>query len=73
MGRVGHEHPPLTAPKTAISTEGGAKSDALNGDFSQNDADLAAIVRAWPTLPPDVKKQIIALAQSALAPGGPQK
>ncbi|HUV62818.1 MAG TPA: hypothetical protein VMW24_02915 [Sedimentisphaerales bacterium] len=44
--------------KTPIPQNGGAPNGALESDFSKKDPDLAGIVRAWPTLPVDVKKQI---------------
>jgi len=40
---------------------GGAKSGALGGRGDE-DADLAALIQVWPTLTPDVKRSILALA-----------
>jgi hypothetical protein len=58
MGGRGLEQSALSPSKTPISQTQGAKSGALKSDFSQNDPDLAAIVRAWAGLPADVKRQI---------------
>lgn len=64
MGPVGHEHPPLKGSKTAISGSGGAKSDAPDAPKPPQDADLAAIVKAWPDLPEHIKQAIKALVQT---------
>ena len=63
-GPVGHEHPPLTGAKTAISGSGGAKSDAPDAPKHPKDGDLAAIIKAWPDLPEHIKQAIIALVQT---------
>ncbi|MHC4566795.1 MAG: hypothetical protein ACYTE3_13700 [Planctomycetota bacterium] len=63
MGRVGHEHAPLTPSITPISGGGGAKSDAPDAPKPPQDADLAAIVKAWPDLPEHIKHAIKALVQ----------
>jgi len=64
MGRVGHEHPTLTVSKTAISGSGGAKSDAPDAPKPTQDADLTAIIKAWPDLPEHIKQAIKALVQT---------
>ena len=58
MGRVGHEHPPLTVSKTAISEKGGAKSDAHDAPNTVQDPDLARLITAWPTLADHIKTEI---------------
>jgi hypothetical protein len=63
MGRVGHEHPPLTASKTAISARGGAKSGVRSAPKHFHDPDLVESVKAWPTLPEQTKTQIKGLIE----------
>jgi hypothetical protein len=65
MARVGHEHPPLTPPKTPVSTKSGAESDAHDAPTSVGDPDLAAIVAAWPRLPEHIKAAIRTLANTS--------
>jgi len=64
MGGTRLEQSALTPTKTPISQNDGAKSGAPHGDFSQNDPDLAAVVRAWPDLPEQTKTAIRALIQT---------
>jgi len=58
MGDTGLEQSALTPSKTPISEKPGAKSGAPHSDFSQNDPDLAAVAKAWPGLPANVKEKI---------------
>ncbi len=46
--------------KSTNPAQGGAKSGAL----TPRDPDLAALVAAWPTLPPALKAGIVALIQA---------
>ncbi len=63
MGRIGLEHPPLKPPRTAISTSGGAKSDARDAPKPVQDPDLTNIMVAWPELPEHIKAAVKALVQ----------
>ena len=63
MGRVGHEHPPLTVSKTPISAKGGAKSDAHDAPNTIQDPDLAEVVKVWSDLPEDIRTAIKSLIE----------
>ena len=63
MGRVGFEHPPLTASKTPISEGGGAKSDARCAPEALKDPNLNMVEKEWPGLPEHIKAAIKALVQ----------
>jgi len=46
----------------------GAKSGAPRAPEGANDPDLAAVVNAWPTLPPAVKTGIVAMVKASGSP-----
>ena len=66
---AGVEHPADFAGKPGISQPGGAESDAPGGDLASirqpADSDLAAVVKAWPDLPPAIRAGILAMIQAA--------
>ena len=64
VGRVGHEHPPLTASRTPISDKGGAKSDAHDAPNPLQGPDLVSLVKAWPDLLEHIKAAIKAMVQA---------
>jgi hypothetical protein len=64
MPGTGVELSSLKPSKTPISGSGGAKSDAPDPRNPPQDADLAAIVKAWPELPEHMKQAIKALVQT---------
>ena len=49
------------AEKTAVDSQSGAQSGALDADLSPVDSDLQAVIDAWPNLPDDVKASILAM------------
>lgn len=51
--------------ETANLLESGAESGALGKDLSHFDADLRAVIEAWPGLPDDVKAEIVAKVRAA--------
>ena len=58
MGRIEHEHPPVTVSKTPISEGGGAKSDAHDAPKAPKEPDLDRVVMAWPELPGHTKAEM---------------
>lgn len=67
---------PENAANIAVSEKGGAESGAVESEFRENggaagprqmphDADLAALVEAWPSLPQAVKAAILAMVNAA--------
>jgi hypothetical protein len=46
------------------SEKGGAESGASSGDSRPIDADLMAVVNAWPTLPEETRRQILAMLRA---------
>ena len=65
---IGQAHPTgveLTADfskDTAISAQGGAEGGAQS---SVSDPDLARLINRWPTLPAEVRKQIVELLRAS--------
>ncbi|MHC4165772.1 MAG: hypothetical protein ACYSWQ_02315 [Planctomycetota bacterium] len=64
MPETGVELSGIKAPKTPILESDGAKSDARDAQNPPQDADLAAIVKAWRELPEHIKAAIKALVQT---------
>lgn len=78
MGRAGLEHPPESPGNKGVSLSGGAKCGALPGDSDPNptpatptDPELAAVVAAWPDLPPAIRAGVLALVKAATPPTAP--
>jgi len=72
MGRAGLEHPPESPGNTSVSLPSGAKCGALSRDSDPNpppakptDPELAAVVAAWPDLPPAIRAGVLALVKAA--------
>ena len=64
MAGTGLELPPENAGKTGVLDQGGAESGALGAREAPLDADLAAVVDAWPALPDAIKAGILAMIRS---------
>lgn len=73
MGVTGLERPPQSSGNTAILTTGGTESGTLGAGNDPNanqqamslDRDLAAIIEAWPMLPPAIRVEILAMVKAA--------
>lgn len=72
MGSPGLEQPPETTGNTGVSLPSGAKCGALSSDSVPNptltkptDPELAAVVAAWPDLPPAIRAGVLALVRAA--------
>jgi hypothetical protein len=63
MGDTGLEQTARKPSKTAISKKRGAKSGALESDFSQKEPDLAEVVRAWPGLSKRQRAEILRIVR----------
>ena len=61
MGDTGTEHPPLALPKTKISEQGGAKSDAHDVAGSAENQGLTEVIAVWSKVPDHIKAAIKAL------------
>jgi len=61
----GVERPHENQRKTAILAEGGAESGAAGAADAPVDADLRAVVEAWPDLPEAARARILAIIEAA--------
>jgi hypothetical protein len=53
------------AGETASAVQDGADYGALSAETAELDAELQAIIDAWPSLPDDVKAGIVAMVRAA--------
>jgi len=51
--------------KTGILRSGGAESGAVDVTSRLDQPDLQLVIEAWPTLPADVRSEIVALIESS--------
>ena len=65
MGRTGLEHIAKTPEKTVVSHSGGAESGAVVDEIEPIEPDLQLIIEAWPQLPDDLRKAILAIVEAA--------
>lgn len=68
MGDEGLESNPKSSRNDRVGNQGGAESGALGAREAPLDPQLAAVARAWPTLPEPIKAGILAMIRAA---GGP--
>jgi hypothetical protein len=62
----GVEHTADFSGNHGVALQGGAKSGALYGDHAPRDRDLDRIIKAWPTLPEAVRRQVVGLVRAAV-------
>jgi len=72
VGRAGLEHPANPAGNTPVSESDGSKSGNIGAGFGPatppvkpTDPELAAMVAAWPDLPPAIRAGVLALVKAA--------
>jgi hypothetical protein len=61
---AGIEHVPEISEKGVVSSQGAAESGAVAARNLEMDADLAAIITAWPTLSKVTRRVIIRLIEA---------
>ena len=64
-GREELEQAPASPMKTGISRSGDAESGAVDVTSRLDQPDLQLVIEAWPTLPADVRSEIVALLESS--------
>jgi hypothetical protein len=65
MGDTGLEQGVDSPGKAAFSENGGAESGALGAQSGVTDADLARVIKAWPTLTVAIRAGIVAMVKAA--------
>ena len=65
MGHEGVEPPPENTDKTGVLNQSGAESGALDAQKAELSPELAAVVEAWPKLPPAIRAGILAMIRAA--------
>jgi hypothetical protein len=63
--RVGLEQSEDSPRRVQVSETGAAKSDAVGDKYTPDDPDLAQVIDAWHTLPPDTRTAILAIVAAA--------
>jgi hypothetical protein len=67
---AGIELGPQSSGNSGVGGQSGAKCGALDAPKAPLDPDLAAVVDAWPALPPTIKAGILAMIGAAEITGG---
>ncbi len=65
MTPTGLERLDESSGKSPVSARGGAKSDAIGAHAALIDADLRAIIDAWPTLPEADRRAVLAIIHAS--------
>ena len=65
LGDEGLEPPQETSGIKRVGSESGAECGALGAHSAPADADLAAVIAAWPGLPTGVRQRIVGMVQGA--------
>ena len=63
--RVGLEQSENSPRRVQVSETGAAKSAAVGDKYTPDDPDLAQVIDAWHTLPPDTRTAILAIVAAA--------
>jgi hypothetical protein len=62
---AGFEPTPESSGNSRVADQSGAECGALGAQTDPIDADLAAVVEAWATLPEPIKAGVLALVKAA--------
>ena len=62
---AGIEQKPFSPRRVQVSETAGAKSGAVDRENAPIDPDLASVIDAWHTLPPDTRTAILAIVEAA--------
>ena len=63
--RVGLEQSEDSPRRVQVSETGAAKSAAVGDEYAPDDPDLAHLIDAWHSLPPDTRTAILAIVEAA--------
>jgi len=62
---AGIEQNPFSSGRVQVSETAGAKSGAVDRKNAPIITDLETVIEAWPTLPPDTQRAILAIVEAA--------
>ena len=65
MPPAGIEQKPFSPRRVQVSETAGAKSGAVDRENARIDPDLETVIDAWPTMPPDTQRAILAIVEAA--------
>ena len=58
---AGIEQKPFSSGRVQVSETAGAKPGAVDRENAPTNSTLASLIEAWPTLPPDTQRAILAI------------